>query len=244
MLGYGRSEKLRKYLRDKRGGLGYTVDEVSERLGVPRPTLYRYLKEYAVPYSRRAGRIQIPEESVEKIRRVRKLHDEGLGTDAVRRRLREGEGPDADWLAERMDRLSETVENLQRNSRTVEAPSHALNTVLARQSLLLSAVFNMTEMLEELLVASGVPRRASLIDYPEAETAGDETFPMRTAVLERAPEFGVVDPPPEPIDTYAPPAARTRFGTLARRRRTTLATLLVFSAAGVLVLLALALNIL
>ncbi len=248
MLGYGRSEKLRKYLRDKRGGLGYTVDEVSERLGVPRPTLYRYLREYAVPYSRRAGRIQIPEESVEKIRRVRRLHDEGLGTDAVRRRLREGEGPDADWLAERMDRLSETVESLQRNPRISEAPSHALNTVLARQSLMLSAVFNMTEMLEELLVASGVPRRTSSIDYPDAEAAvgvaGGGTSPMQTTVLERSPEPEVVDPPSptEPIEAYAPPPNRTRFGTLARRRRATLATLIVFCAAGILVFLALALN--
>ena len=250
MLGYCRSEKLGKYLRDKRGGLGYTVDEVSERLGVPRPTLYRYLREYAVPYSRRAGRIRIPEESVEKIRRVRRLHGEGLGTDAVRRRLREGEGPDADWLAERIDRLSETVESLQRNPRTVEAPSQALNTVLARQSLMLSVVFNMTEMLEELLVASGVPRRTTPMDYPQAKTAvrvaGDETSPVRIAVLERSPEPEAEDflPPAEPIETYAPPATRTRFGTLARRRRTTLTTLLVFAAGVVLVSLALALNVL
>jgi len=68
--------------------LVYTVDEASERLGVPRPTLYRYLREYSIPYTRRSGRISIPEESLERIRTVRKLHDEGLGTEAVRRRLR------------------------------------------------------------------------------------------------------------------------------------------------------------
>jgi hypothetical protein len=203
------------------------------------------LREYSVPYSRRAGRIRIPGESVEMIRRVRRLHDQGLGTDAVRRRLREGDGPDADWLAERMDLLSKTVENLQRNPRAVEASSYALNTVLARQSMLLSAVFNMTEMLEELLVASGVPRRPSPISPPELEGAfgtADETSRDRTAVLEQKPRRGTereaLAPPPKPIETYAPPAARTRFGTLARRRRAALATVVVILVAGVLGFLA------
>ena len=205
-----------------------------------------------MPYSRHEGRIHIPAGSVEMIRRVRRLHDEGLGTDAVRRRLREGDAPDPAWLAEQMDRLSETVESLQRGPRTVETPSYALNTVLARQSLLLSAVFNMTEMLEELMVANGAPRRPSSIDYPEAEAAfsaaPNQTSAARTTVLEpelqREPEIVESPIPPEPIETYAPPAARTRFGNLARRRRAVVATLLVFLTAGVLMLLALSPNIL
>jgi hypothetical protein len=44
-------------------------------------------------------------------------------------------------------------------------------------------------------------------------------------------------------ENNAPPAARTRFGTLARRRAT-LATLLVFASAVVLVAIALAVNVL
>jgi len=231
--------------------LGYTVDEASGRLGVPRPTLYRYLREYSVPHARHEGRIRIPADSVEMLRRVRRLHDEGLGTDAVRRRLREGYAPDPDSLAEQMDRLSETVESLQRTPRSVEAPPYALNTVLARQSLLLTAVFNMTEMLEELLVTSGVPRRPSPIDYPEvdSEAATVQAHTGQTAVLEPGPrhrtEPEVPGPPspPESIVTYAPPAARTRFGSLARRRRAILATVLVFLVAGTLALLALAPNI-
>ena len=65
----------------------YSVDEVSDRLGIPRPTLYRYLREYSIPHLRRTGKISIPEESFELIREARELHREGLGTESVRRRL-------------------------------------------------------------------------------------------------------------------------------------------------------------
>jgi excisionase family DNA binding protein len=44
-------------------GLIYTVEEVSDLLGIPRPTLYRYLREYSIPHLRRSGKISIPEES-------------------------------------------------------------------------------------------------------------------------------------------------------------------------------------
>src|ERR671914_392607 len=67
----------------------YTVDDVSDLLGIPRPTLYRYLREYSIPHLRRSGRISIPEESFERIREARDLHKEGLGTGSVRRLLRE-----------------------------------------------------------------------------------------------------------------------------------------------------------
>ena len=58
----------------------YSVDEVSDLLGIPRPTLYRYLREYSMPHLRRGGRIQIPEGSFDRIREARDLHKEGLGT--------------------------------------------------------------------------------------------------------------------------------------------------------------------
>ena len=92
----------------------YTVDEVSVTLSVPRPTLYRYLKEYAIPYLRRGGRIASPEEALDRIRTVRELHEEGLGTEAVRRRV--GEGPDFDRVAGGMDRVQEKLEGLGEGS--------------------------------------------------------------------------------------------------------------------------------
>jgi transcriptional regulator of acetoin/glycerol metabolism len=33
----------------------YTVDDVSDLLGIPRPTLYRYLREYSIPHLRQGG---------------------------------------------------------------------------------------------------------------------------------------------------------------------------------------------
>ena len=155
--------KIRENIRVINGrGPIYTVEEVSAALGVPRPTLYRYLKEYSISYRRRGGRISIPEESLEEIRKVRELHDEGLGTEAVRRRLREG--PDLDRLAERMDRVTEKLEGLgegPKYSSEAAFVSQALRTILARQTVLISAVINMSEMLEELLAATGRPRRAT-----------------------------------------------------------------------------------
>lgn len=206
----------------------YTVDEVSVTLSVPRPTLYRYLKEYAIPYLRRGGRISIPEESLERIRRVRELHEEGLGTGAVRRRLREG--PDLDRIAERMDRVQEKLEGLR------EGPGHssdaafvpeALRTILARQTVLISAVIGMSEMLEELLAASGRPRKALLPGVEKELVPGgpgeDPTAPIAPDRL-------------EPEEPAARPARRPkRFGDLARRRRrvalATLATMMVLVGA-------------
>jgi hypothetical protein len=37
--------------------------------------------------------------------------------------------------------------------------SPALRTILARQSLLMSAMFNLMEMVEDMLIASGKPRK-------------------------------------------------------------------------------------
>ena len=95
--------------------MSHTVDEVSELLEVPRPTLYRYLKEYSIPHIRRSGKIYVPEESFERIKEARELHKEGLGTESVRRRL-QGKRSDLDEeLAQRLDRISGTLENLQVN---------------------------------------------------------------------------------------------------------------------------------
>lgn len=187
----------------------YTVEEVSDTLSVPRPTLYRYLKEYAIPYLRRGGRISIPQESLERIRTVRALHAEGLGTEAVRRRLREG--PDLDRIAERMDRVQEKLEGLREgpgySSEAASVPQ-ALRTILARQTVLISAVISMSEMLEELLAASGRPRKTILPDVEE----------------ERLPRGAGEDPTTPIAREYLEPDARParrqkRFGDLARRRR-------------------------
>ena len=90
-------------------GLIYTVEEVSELLGIPRPTLYRYLREYSIPHLRKSGKISIPEESFDRIREARDLHKEGLGTESVRRVLREG-NTDTGEIKERIERLSESLE--------------------------------------------------------------------------------------------------------------------------------------
>lgn len=196
----------------------YTVDEVSERLGVPRPTLYRYLKEYAVPYERHAGRISIPEESLERIRRVRELHDEGLGTAAVRKRLNEHEASEVERISERLDRLSEEIERSRATDSTPMPSSQALNVVLARQTVLISAVYDLTRMVEQLLEREGRPRspltygdNGSRDDVPLSPTAQDPG--------QRHPE--------EDID---PPLPRDRFGTLARRRRMTVGAIALLAA--------------
>ena len=195
----------------------YTVDEVSVTLSVPRPTLYRYLKEYAIPYLRRGGRISVPEESLDRIRTVRELHKEGLGTEAVRRKLREG--PHLDRIAERMDRVQEKLEGLREDpdySSEAAFVPQALRTILARQTVLISAVISMSEMLEELLAASGRPRRALL------QGVEDELLPRGP---EQDPIMPIEGDRLEPDEPAARPVRRPRrFGHLARRRRVALAS--------------------
>jgi excisionase family DNA binding protein len=137
----------------------YTVDEVSDLLDIPRPTLYRYLREYSIPHVRRTGKISIPEESFDRIKEARELHREGLGTASVRRRLREGNDPvDAEELMDRLDRLSETLEGLQGDLRPAAGASfssqESLRSVLKKQDLLLSAVSDLNEKVETLLYAN------------------------------------------------------------------------------------------
>ena len=115
----------------------YTVDDVSDLLGIPRPTLYRYLREYSIPHLRQGGRIRIPEDSFDRIREARDLHKEGLGTETVRRQLREGGGPDTGELDRRLNKLHDTLEDLRGDLKGKPATgevalSPVLQTILAR----------------------------------------------------------------------------------------------------------------
>jgi DNA-binding transcriptional MerR regulator len=199
----------------------YTVEAVSDLLGIPRPTLYRYLREYSIPHLRRSGRISIPEESFERIREARDLHKEGLGTESVRRLLREGGSPNAGELKEQLDQLSENLEKIRGN----EGPaadealaSRALRTVLARQNLLISAMFNLTEMVEELLLASGKPRKA-VFDDVEGEIQRVTLPPETPEGVAAATEATAMEATATEASLKVLPARRARFGSLARRRR-------------------------
>jgi excisionase family DNA binding protein len=165
------------------GGLVYTVDEVSDLLNIPRPTLYRYLREYSIPHVRRSGKISIPEESFDRIKEARELHREGLGTASVRRRLREGNDPvDAEELMDRLDRLSETLKGLQGDLRPSNGTSNgiwspseeSLGSILQKQDLLISAVSDLTEKVEHLLPANDQLRRV----HPDDLKAHEEESPF------------------------------------------------------------------
>ena len=207
------------------GGRIYSVDDVSDLLGIPRPTLYRYLREYSIPHLRQGGRIQIPEDSFDRIREARDLHKEGLGTESVRRQIREGTGPTTSDLNTRLNQLQDTLQDLRGDLREKPAAttgevalSPALRTILARQSLMLSAMFNLTGMVEDLLLSNGKTRRRSVQRYDEDLTvpiAEDQRQLPATIVAEHAPirrsQTVEIEPSDEP--------SRTRFGSLARRRR-------------------------
>lgn len=241
LSGGEKSENIRMKIME---GSIYTVDEVSDLLGIPRPTLYRYLREYSIPHLRREGRISIPEDSFDRIREARDLHKEGLGTETVRRQLREGTGPDANDLDRRLDGLHETLQSLQGDLRDKPATSDevalspTLRTILARQSLMLSAMFNLTGMVEDLLVASGKPRRTVFEDL--------RVEPGRTASLPGGPAEGRLRIPgptatAEPSVRESPSPARVpprsddnaSFGTLGRRRRHAIAAVLSLALVGV-----------
>jgi hypothetical protein len=183
------------------------------------------LREYSIPHLRRSGRISIPEESFERIREARDLHKEGLGTESVRRMLREGGNPNGGELKERLDELSENLERLRGNERSADEtlPSHALRTILARQNLLISAMFDLTEMVEELLLASGKPRKA-VFDKVEGEIREIAPTPeiQEEASVATEPVLEVV------------PVRHARFGSLARRRRRGAVVVLFALLAGLL----------
>lgn len=164
----------------------YTVDEVSDLLGIPRPTLYRYLREYSIPHVRRSGKISIPEEAFDRIREARELHKEGLGTESVRQRLREGSDFDAGELTERLDQLSEGLESLQdlKIVDGVSSSQETLQTILERQDSLLCAVSDLTGMVESLLETNGRHRKVAL-SRVERGIRTEKTFLDQ---LERFPE--------------------------------------------------------
>lgn len=191
-------------------GLAYTVDEVSDLVGVPRPTLYRYLREYSIPHLRRSGKIFIPEESFNRIKEVRELHREGLGTESVRKRLQGESSLDTERIVARLDRISETLESLQGNLKAANTVSCAqtLQTILARQSLLISAVSNLSDMIEDLLHANGWRRKQN--------TFSEQLEEHHALINDVAEQF--VEASAEPL---TPPTRhkRKKFGAMARRRR-------------------------
>jgi excisionase family DNA binding protein len=219
----GRREKFAKYLRENAGGAIYTVDEVSGLLGIPRPTLYRYLREYSIPHLRQAGRISIPEDSFERIREARDLHKEGLGTETVRRQLRQGSAPDSGELDRRLDTLHRTVEDLREDV----SFSPTQRTILARQSLLMSAVFNITEMVEELLLASGKPRKRVFQDIGPGEMLPERQAQARLEIpgdVASGTETVLTTDDHNVGRTLA--VSPTDFGTLRRRRHRGVLTIL------------------
>ena len=206
--------------------MAYTVDEVSDLLEVPRPTLYRYLREYSIPHLRRSGKIYVPEESFDRIKEVRELHKEGLATESVRKRLQEESNFDVDELAERLDQILETLEDLQGGLKPANGASsaQALRTILARQNLLISAVVNLTKMLEDLLYANGQPRKAAF-GHPEEETREQKTFSEqleeRLETIDNDPSANesIIGTIPKSTSSLATTTPHRRFGVMARRRR-------------------------
>lgn len=185
------------------------------------------MREYSIPSVKKSGRISIPEDSFEKIRHARDLHKEGLGTGAVRMRLSGTveDAPDTGEIAVKLDRLSRELESLKGDPKALEEASspHALRTILARQSLLMSAVFNLTEMVETLLRSNGQPRRAAFEDGSElrganvaAEVEGPETRLARSRPVGHRIRLS---------SSGSQKAIRSEsrssreFGSLARRRR-------------------------
>ena len=182
------------------------------------------MREYSIPHLRQAGRISIPEDSFDRIREARDLHKEGLGTESVRRQLREGSAPDTGDLDRRLDSLHSTLEDLrvdlkERPAAEEVALSPAMRTILARQSLLMSAMFDLTEMVEDLLLASGKPRKPPLVDIgtaeamPERPARDPAEIPNRVA-LGAAALAGADDGVGLTLG-----ARSADFGTLRRRRR-------------------------
>jgi hypothetical protein len=179
------------------------------------------LREYSIPHLRKAGRISIPEDSFGRIREARDLHKEGLGTGSVRRQLREDTGE----LDRKLDRLNQTLESLRGDIRDRPASdevalSPTLRTILARQSLLMSAMFNLTEMVEDLLLASGKPRKALSEGLGTREALPEHQTRDRLGISGGIPPARHAISAPVQGSVGQPLAVRsTDFGALGRRRR-------------------------
>lgn len=198
----------------------YTVDEVSDALDIPRPTLYRYLREYSIPHLRRSGKISIPEESFDRIREARELHREGLGTESVRRKLREEEtGFDPAELTERLDRISEGLDKLHAPRPAEEAPpsTEALRSIAKKQDLLISAVSDLAERMDSLLSTNDRPHKVVARGHGAQRSVEEKIPPGRAErPSKRATTWGVfragVSTPPRwqqrPSPRGRPPVAR------------------------------------
>jgi hypothetical protein len=128
-------------------------------------------------------------------------------------------------LDRRLDGLHRTLEDLRGDIRERPAAeemafSPTLRTILARQSLLMSAMFNLTEMVEDLLLASGKPRKSLFHDIeameilPERPVWDRPEIPGKAAVgTETVPTTGR-----DEVDR-TPTVRPTDFGALRRRRR-------------------------
>ena len=224
--------------------MGYTVDEASDLLGIPRPTLYRYLREYSIPPQRRAGKISIPQESFKRIREARELHREGLGTDSVRKQIRKTNPADTEGLAERLDRLCGALESLQDNLRPDDGvSSRVLQEILAGQRSLTLAVHRLSERVEDALEADDRPSMLPSVGQEE-ETRDRRPFFDRpeSHIVARGDRSGTSDqgtggPAPEEYPKIRVRRKRRRgFGEARkRRRRGALALLLALLLGGVLV---------
>jgi hypothetical protein len=133
---------------------------------------------------------------------VRDLHGEGLSSEVVRRRLSEEAG--SGRLEEKLSEISASLEELRSSS--ADYSGEAMRVIMARQNLLISAVFNLTGMVEELLEANGRVRRAS---PGRGEENGSVSFPEEgvETILSRSEGRGV---------RYTPDG---KFGLYAKRRR-------------------------
>jgi len=225
----------------------YTVDEVSDLLSIPRPTLYRYLREYSIPHVRRSGKISIPEESFDRIKEARELHREGLGTVSVRRRMREVNDPvDTEELTERLDRLSGALQSLQGDllrspvdgDGVSSSSQETLQTVLKKQDLLISAVSNLTGMVEDL-VSPSVRPRAAAFDGVDEGTGGEKALPeqyggsLLTIERDVKTDDSVTQDLSKSVEYFTAPTGREKFGTLARRRRRGILALLLVLVASI-----------
>src|SRR3712207_9570116 len=107
-----------------------------------------------------------------------------------------------------------------------------MRTMLARQRLIMSAMFNLTEMVEELLLASGKPRK-TVFEEVEGEIR-EVALPDRAGRLRtRGAVPAVAEPKALPGSSDAPITRTERFGSLARRGRYAALTLLSALSVGV-----------